>query len=104
MGTQWIAWSVCIYTKNIYAIWRLQEGSLFLINIKPPFNDTIASRCSPLMPNICKKLIYEKSLTDFFARSIRSHSFQTRMKRTPDEHSQDMINLTNKHAAQIARK
>lgn len=71
----------------------MQKGSLFLINIKPPFNDTIASRCSPFMPNICKKLIYEKSLTDFF-RFIHSHSFQTRTNRTPDEHksSHDKFN------------
>lgn len=60
---------VCVSTAHLFAAVRgicdVQEGSLFLINFKPPFNDTIASRCSPFMPNICKKLIYEKSLTDF---------------------------------------
>lgn len=69
--------SVCVNTAHVFAavhgICDVQEGSLFLINFKPPFNDTIASRCSPFMPNICKKLIYEKSLTDFFPFSL--HSF-----------------------------
>lgn len=50
--------------QHLFIAWKAMEGSLVLINVKPPFNDTIA----PLLTFYAKymqKLIYEKSLTDF---------------------------------------